>query len=136
MKTSENKRRWFGFSLVEVLAAVSIIGVITFLAIPNIVRVKQDSEKNVAVARAQAANAALAAYIQALGRTNAKTKWAALSPGADPNPYYPLLAPFLAFAPENESDYMPKGYNLVYPEDLEVLRPFAIEDDAGANVPY
>jgi hypothetical protein len=98
--------------------------------------VKQDSEKNVAVARAQAANAALAAYIQALGRTNAKTKWAALDPDADPNAYYPLLAPFLAFAPENEFDYMPKGYKLEYPGDLEVLRPFAITDDADKDIPY
>ena len=43
-----------GFSLVEVLAAVAIIGIITFLAIPNIVAVKQDSETNMAISRAEA----------------------------------------------------------------------------------
>ena len=47
MKTNINKDfHGKGFSLVEVLAAVAIIGIITFLAIPNIVAVKQDSEIN------------------------------------------------------------------------------------------
>ena len=48
MNTSFNTKKWvlpfLGFSLVEVLAAVAIIGIITFLAMPNIIAVKQDSE--------------------------------------------------------------------------------------------
>tara|TARA_B110000305_G_C19321628_1_gene579240 strand:+ start:371 stop:817 length:447 start_codon:yes stop_codon:yes gene_type:complete len=44
-----------GFSLVEVLAAVGIIGIIAFLAIPNIVAIKEDSETNLAISRAEAA---------------------------------------------------------------------------------
>ena len=38
-----------GFSLIEVLAAVAIIGIITFLALPNIVTLKQDAEVDLAV---------------------------------------------------------------------------------------
>ena len=48
MKESNNK----GFSLIEVLAAVAIIGIITFLALPNIVTLKQDAEVDLAIARA------------------------------------------------------------------------------------
>ena len=40
---NSKKKNRKAFSLVEVLAAVSIIGVIAFLAIPNIVKVKTDS---------------------------------------------------------------------------------------------
>ena len=58
------KEKKQGFSLVEVLAAVAIIGVITFLALPNIIAVKQDSETNLAISRAEAMNLALVSYIQ------------------------------------------------------------------------
>ena len=63
-----------GFSLVEVLAAVAIIGVITFLALPNIITVRQDAEENLAITRAEAINMAIAAYIQSRGRTNAEAQ--------------------------------------------------------------
>ena len=67
--------RYYGFSLVEVLAAVAIIGIITFLAIPNIVAVKQDSETNMAISRAEALNIALVSYVQANGHENANEYW-------------------------------------------------------------
>ena len=52
--TSPPARR--GFSLIEALATVAIIGIITFLAIPNIVKMRSDGERNMAVARAEAFN--------------------------------------------------------------------------------
>ena len=64
-----------GFSLVEVLAAVAIIGIITFLAMPNIVAVKQDSENNLAISRAEAINIALVTFIQTNGHNNATNYW-------------------------------------------------------------
>ena len=63
-----NKKDRRAFSLVEVLAAVAIIGVITFLALPNIITVKSDAENNLAIARAEAVNIALVNFIQSYGR--------------------------------------------------------------------
>jgi len=104
-----------GFSLVEVLAAVAIIGIITFLAIPNIVAVKQDSETNMAISRAEALNIALVSYVQANGHENASDSW-----GQQVNAQgrYSLLSSYLAFAPSNLFEYMPSGYQISLPTDL------------------
>jgi len=93
------------FSLVEVLAAVAIIGVVIFLAIPNIVKVREDAEESLAKSRADALNVAAAAYFQAVGTQTAAGQWA-----TDNNARYSLIKPYLAFAPASLSDYMPKNY--------------------------
>lgn len=95
------------FSLVEVLAAVAIIGVIIFLAIPNIVKVREDAEESLAKSRADALNIAAAAYFQAVGPQTASSNWQ--SAAADSN-RFGLIAPYLAFAPAALGDYMPKNY--------------------------
>ncbi len=59
-----------GFSLVEMITAVGIIGIILFLAIPNIVKVREDSERSLAIARAESLNMAIASFMQANGRAN------------------------------------------------------------------
>ena len=107
MKTTPRNQ---AFSLVEVLAAVAIIGVITFLAIPNIVRVKQDSEDNLARARADALNVAVAAYFHAVGRDPALSAWT----GTDNSGRYTLISPYLAYAPAALTNYMPSGYSVVF----------------------
>ncbi len=56
-----------GFSFVEVLAAIAIIGIITFWPFRTLVRIKQDGEDNLAIARAEALNLAIASYVQAKG---------------------------------------------------------------------
>jgi len=113
-----------GFSLVEVLAAVSIIGIITFLAIPNIVAIKADSERNLAISRAEALNMATVSYIQANGRGNMATGWAALS---NQN-RYAAIVPYLSFAPANLTDYTPAGYSLVLPANLNQLTKSQLTD--------
>ncbi len=116
------------FSLVEVLAAVAIIGVITFLAIPNIVAVKQDAEQNLAISRAEAVNMSLAAFIQAVGRTNANTIWATKNTA---QLRYETIAPFLAFAPSNATDYMPAGYTVTLPSSIATLSKVALAGPGG-----
>lgn len=98
------------FSLVEVLAAITIIGIVTFLAIPNIVQIKKDGEDGLARARADALNVAVAAYFQAVGPDAAGTAWTA----ANNSNRYNLLAPYLAFAPATLGDYMPGGYSVAF----------------------
>jgi prepilin-type N-terminal cleavage/methylation domain-containing protein len=96
------------FSLVEVLIVVTIIGIIAFLAIPNVVQVRRDSEDNLARARAEALNVAAVSFVQAVGVQTALADW---SP-ANTNDCYLKLAPYLAFAPSSIADFMPTGYSV------------------------
>jgi prepilin-type N-terminal cleavage/methylation domain-containing protein len=100
-----------GFSLIEMLAAVAIIGVISFLAIPNIVKMRSDSERNMAVARAESVNMAMATFIQARGRTQAATDWTA---AATAQAKYSLIAPYLSYSETNLTDYIPNGYSITF----------------------
>ena len=94
------------FSLVEVLAAITIIGIIAFLAVPNIVRVKQDGEDNLARARAESLNMAMAAYVQAIGTNTAQSNWAA----ANSDGRYQLIRQYIAFSETTLTNFTPNGY--------------------------
>jgi prepilin-type N-terminal cleavage/methylation domain-containing protein len=105
------RRQSFGFSLVEMLAAVAIIGVISFLAIPNLVRMRSDSERNLAIARCEAVNMAMASFIQVRGTVQASSDWT----GATTNQTkYALIDDYLAFAETNLTDYIPNGYSITF----------------------
>jgi prepilin-type N-terminal cleavage/methylation domain-containing protein len=117
------------FSLVEVLAAVSIIGIIAFLAIPNIVAIKQDSERNLAISRAEAVNMAIVSYMQANGRSNVAPGWGPLND----QQRYALLIPYLSFAPANLTDFVPNGYTLTLPGNLNALGKCVLADAATAT---
>ena len=116
MKQTQNKFN-NGFSLVEVLAAVGIIGIIAFLAIPNIVEIKRDSERSLAITRAEGINMGVASYIQANGRDAVANEWA----GLNPNQRYERIRPFLSFAPTGLDDFQPSGFVITPPEDLRNL---------------
>lgn len=124
-----NIRRPVAFSLVEVLAAVALIGIITFLALPNIVRIKQDGEESLAISRAEAINLAMAAHVQASGQDTAAAQWANADTAAE---RYALLAPYLAYAPTAFADFMPSGYSVTLPESLLPLSKVALSGPNGA----
>ncbi len=125
--------RFAGFSLVEVLAAVAIIGIITFLAIPNIVRIKEESERSLAISRAEALNLGMASFLQANGQTVAVTLWATAE---DNQARYAIVAPFLAFAPSTVIAYMPAGFTATLPSTLLPLSKTALTDAANASISY
>ncbi|MBL9156172.1 MAG: type II secretion system protein [Verrucomicrobiales bacterium] len=129
MKNPSTTRRAFGFSLVEVLAAVSIIGIIAFLAVPNIVAIKQDSERNLAISRAEALNMAIVSYIQANGKANVATGWTSLND----QQRYTLLIPYLSFAPANLTDFIPKGYSATLPGNLNALTKSILTDTSTSS---
>jgi prepilin-type N-terminal cleavage/methylation domain-containing protein len=117
-----------GFSLVEALAAVAILGIIAFLALPNIVAIKEDSEGNLAVARAEALNMAVASYIQSNGRFAADAGWDAAGTA---QLKYDLISPYLAFAPQQIASYMPATYSINLPGDLNALSKTGLIGPAG-----
>ena len=122
-----------GFSLVEVLAAITIIGIITFLAVPNIVRVKQDSEENLARARAEAINMAIAAYVQSLGTNAAQVNWSAA--GSD-NARYLLVRQYIAFSESSLSLYTPGGYTNSLPSTISPLTTKVIVSGPSGDISY
>jgi prepilin-type N-terminal cleavage/methylation domain-containing protein len=129
MNAPTTTRRHLGFSLVEVLAAVSIIGIIAFLAVPNIVAIKQDSERNLAISRAEALNMAIVSYIQSNGKSNVATGWTSLND----QQRYTLLIPYLSFAPADLTDFIPKGYSATLPGNLNALTKSILTDSSTST---
>ena len=121
------------FSLVEVLAAITIIGIITFLAVPNIVRVKQDGEDNLARARAETLNMAMAAYVQAVGTNTAQTAWAA---AGNDDARYLLIRQYIAFSETNRTLFTPSGYTNTLPAAISPLTTKVIVTGPSGTIAY
>jgi type II secretory pathway pseudopilin PulG len=114
MKNKILKKSVFAFSLVEALVTITIIGIITFLALPNVINVRQDAEESAANSKAEALNIALVAYVQKFGRDSAQAaQWNGLTGVSDAqrDQRYQLLREFLSFPPNNYRAYMGAGYN-------------------------
>ncbi len=116
------------FSLVEVLAAITIIGIITFLAVPNIVRVKQDGEDNLARARAETLNMAIASLIQNRGTTTAQSDWTGANSADDK---YALLTPYMAFAESTLTAFLPAGYSITFPDSISPPSKVGLSGPSG-----
>lgn len=129
MTTTSFKKRLRAFSLVEVIAAVSIIGIIAFLAIPNIVAIKQDSERNLAISRAEAVNMAVVSYIQSNGKAAVASGWT----GINDQQRYTLLIPYLSFAPASLTEFIPVGYSVTLPTNLDALTKTVLTDTSTAT---
>ena len=118
-------RRAPGFTLIEVLASVTIIGILIFLAIPSITSVRRDAEENVAIARAEALNISISSFIDAYGLQKANTSWQAVTgTGAaakDNTRYINFLAPYISYAPSSLATFIPSGYSITLPTDLANL---------------
>lgn len=130
MHTSSPKSYSFmrGFSLVEMMACVSIIGIIAFMAIPSVTRMRGDSERNLAIARAESLNLAQASFIQVRGRTQAALDWAAAS-SADLK--YKLLMSYLSFAEKDLTSYMPSGYMVTFPPSITSMTKVSLTSPTG-----
>jgi prepilin-type N-terminal cleavage/methylation domain-containing protein len=106
MQRIKNKNA--AFSLLELLIVIVVLGVVLYFAFPNIVQMRSDSEANLARARAEMLNLAVAAYFQAVGdRTTAKQKWAA--EGSDEARYANLLRTYIAFPSASLDAFMPSS---------------------------
>jgi len=117
-----------GFSLVEMMACVSIIGIIAFMAIPSVTRMRSDSERNLAIARAEALNLAQASLIQVRGRTQAALDW---SGAASAEAKYTLLRPYLSFSETTLAAFVPSGYSVVFPPSITTMTKAALSGPSG-----
>lgn len=116
------------FSLVEVLAAIAIISIVTFLAIPNLLQIKTDGERSLAISRAETLNLAMASYIQVTGQAAATNNW---STAGDTDGRYTLIAPYAAFAPTNIDSYFPSGYSAALPSTISPLTKATLTGPSG-----
>ena len=128
-QTSLSKQRVFpGFSLVEMMSCVSIIGIIAFMAIPSVTRMRGDSERNLAIARAEALNLAQASLIQVRGRTQAALDWSGAASG---EAKYTLLRPYLSFSETTLAAFLPSGYSVIFPPSITTMTKAALSGPSG-----
>ena len=126
--TAQSRPRLRGFSLVEMIACVSIIGIIAFMAIPSVTRMRGDSERNLAIARAESLNLAQASYIQVRGRTQAALDWVAASSN---DAKYALLRPYLSYAETTLTAFMPTGYLVTFPPSITSMTKVSLTSPTG-----
>ncbi|GAA5149836.1 hypothetical protein GCM10023213_48030 [Prosthecobacter algae] len=122
-----------GFSLVEMMACVSIIGIIAFMAIPSITRMRGESERNLAITRAEALNLAQATFIQVKGRTEASLLW---SNSTTPAARYLLLKDFISFAEDNLTLYMPADYTIKFDNALTSMKKAELLGPGNVKIEY
>ena len=122
-----------GFSIVELLVVLLVLGILLFLAFPNIVRVKSDSEKDLAKARAETLNLASATYFQAIGTNVAATNWA----GKSAEQRYQLITPYIAFPAASLSNFLPSSdYSITFDPSAPHKVKATLMGPGGTNIPY
>lgn len=119
--------------MVEMIACVSIIGIVAFLAIPSVTRMRGDSERNLAISRAEALNLAQATMLQVRGRSQAATDWNAASTA---EAKYTLLKPYLAYSESTLALFMPEGYTLTFATDITKMMKNALKDPNSSVILY
>lgn len=125
------------FSLVEVLAAVAIIGIIVFLALPNVIQAKLDAEEQMVITRAEALNMSISSFITANGRTNAGKSWTDVpipAGGDKDDARYSLISGYMAYAPTTLANYEPSGYSFAFDASLD--KKVVINRTTGGALPY
>ena len=113
------------------LAAVAVIGIISFLALPNLIKIRSDAERNLAITRAESLNMAMATFVQARGRTQAVSDWNA---STNTQTRYSKLAPYLAFSESTLTNYIPNGYTISF-NTIDPLRKVTLKK-GSATVAY
>lgn len=121
-----------GFSLVEVLAAVAIIGILVFLALPNVIQAKKDSEAQLVITRAEALNMSISSFIAAKGRSKAETDWT----GKDAETRFKLISGYMAYPPASLAGFQPSGYEFRFGAVSEKVEIWATANGDSQKIAY
>ena len=121
------------FSMVELLAAVAIMGIIAFMAIPSVTKMRSDGERNLAISRVESLNIAMASFVQAEGRSRAENQWQ--SAGSNTAKYI-LLRPYLAFAEDTIGRFMPSGYTVNFGTSVVALQKTTLIGPGNITIRY
>jgi prepilin-type N-terminal cleavage/methylation domain-containing protein len=131
--TSNTSRFKAAFSMVELLAAVAIMGIIAFMAIPSVTKMRSDGERNLAIARVESLNIAMASFVQAEGRSRAENQWQAAGTNTG---RYTLLRPYLAFAEDTIGRFMPSGYSVNFGTSVVALQKTTLIGPGNVTIRY
>ena len=129
---SKTSRFKAAFSMVELLAAVAIMGIIAFMAIPSVTKMRSDAERNLAISRVESLNIAMASFVQAEGRSRAENQWQSASNAAK----YALLRPYLAFAEDTIGRFMPSGYSANFGTSVVALQKTTLIGPGNVTIRY
>ena len=122
-----------GFSLLELLIVITVLGVILFFAFPNIVQVKSDSERELAKARAETLNLAAAAYFQAVGPTAAASAWS----GKSDEQRFLLIRPYIAFPAASLGTFLPStDYDINFHPSEPHRQKATLLGPGSVDIPY
>jgi prepilin-type N-terminal cleavage/methylation domain-containing protein len=122
-----------GFSLLELLIVITVLGIILFFAFPNIVQVKSDSERELAKARAETLNLAAAAYFQAVGPTAAASAWS----GKSDEQRFLLIRPYIAFPAASLGTFLPStDYDINFHPSEPHRQKATLLGPGSVDIPY
>lgn len=121
------------FSMVELLAAVAIMGIIAFMAIPSVTKMRSDGERNLAISRVESLNIAMASFVQAEGRSRAENQWQSATSNTAK---YTLLRPYLAFAEDTLTRFMPSGYTINFGLSVVALQKTTLTGPGNVTIRY
>jgi prepilin-type N-terminal cleavage/methylation domain-containing protein len=133
MRISTLPRSHRGFSMVELLTTVAIIGIIAYMALPRVSTMQQNAERNLAISRAESLNMAVATMMQVKGRTQANLDW---TTAANDSGRYAILRSYIGYAETSLALYMPAGYDVDFANSLDPLTKAVLKDSAGTTIPY
>lgn len=133
LTSSRSRLNASAFSMVELLAAVAIMGIIAFMAIPSVTKMRSDGERNLAISRVESLNIAMASFVQAEGRSRAENQWQ--SAGSN-TAKYTLLRPYLAFAEDTIGRFMPSGYSANFGTSVVALQKTTLIGPGNVTIRY
>jgi prepilin-type N-terminal cleavage/methylation domain-containing protein len=139
-----------GFTLVELLGVLVIIGILIFMSVANVANQKQDTEDRTMIINVKALQAAMSALYNKAGAdpiVNSATNedWTTAQANADYASIYNSLTPYMAYPPPTltgAAGYLFQGYTITFPTTIDnktgiiLMRGTTVVMDAtGAEYP-